>query len=387
MQTNKVSGKTKLTDKWVGGAIVLFLKAFGKSSFPIKNENPKNIIIVKLAAIGDTILLIPILRALSKEYPDTRITMVHTAVNREVLKNCPYIQNLMEINIKLLQQNPFLLLEYGKRLRALDPDIIIDYEQWSMLTPILSRLTRAPRRFGLNGYSALRSLLYTEKYKGGKNEHELQRFLGLTRPLLSSEPETGLELFVTPTEEDNIKRKLEHNWISEENFLLVIHPGCGGGEHPRNWPIEQYRWLLSRLLASKPDIKVIITGGPDETILAAQLYDAIADPMHIVNLSGKLSLRETFVLLRSSNLVICGNTGIMHAACAWNTPVVALHGPTNPERWGPLGSNHTVVQTTKSCAPCLDLGFDYGCSKPDCMEEIPRENVLAAALKYVSPAR
>jgi ADP-heptose:LPS heptosyltransferase len=72
------------------------------------------------------------------------------------------------------------------------------------------------------------------------------------------------------------------------------------------------------------------------------------------------------------------NTGIMHISALLERPTLALHGPTNPRRWGPLGKTAVVIGPGPECG-CgyLNLGFEYPRSPPDCMARISVEEVLA----------
>jgi len=84
-----------------------------------------------------------------------------------------------------------------------------------------------------------------------------------------------------------------------------------------------------------------------------------------------------------SDILVSGNTGIIHLGAAVDTKVVALHGPTNPNEWGPYNKESTVIKSSKPCAPCLYLGFEYKCHKPDCMDEISVDEVFDAVRKHL----
>ena len=66
-----------------------------------------------------------------------------------------------------------------------------------------------------------------------------------------------------------------------------------------------------------------------------------------ISLAGRLTLAEALCLFRRARLMISCDSGPMHAAAALGTPVVALFGPTLPERTGPWGSEHVVLQAER----------------------------------------
>ena len=68
----------------------------------------------------------------------------------------------------------------------------------------------------------------------------------------------------------------------------------------------------------------------------------------------------------------------MHLGCAVGIPVVALHGPTNPVKWGPWSKKSMVISSQRNCSPCLSLGFEYGCNNNACMSDISVQQVFDA---------
>jgi len=82
-------------------------------------------------------------------------------------------------------------------------------------------------------------------------------------------------------------------------------------------------------------------------------------------------------------LVVAGDTGPLHLACAVGTPVVALFGPTDPARNGPFAAADLVVRRVPPCAPC----YRRGCSQhAGVMSLIPVEEVTAAVERRLAAA-
>jgi heptosyltransferase I len=91
-----------------------------------------------------------------------------------------------------------------------------------------------------------------------------------------------------------------------------------------------------------------------------------------------MSLDELAAVFSRVAAVLCGNTGVMHLACAVNAPVAALHGPTDPRKWGPRSTISRVITAGLPCSPCLYLGFEYACRRNTCLESIEVKDVYAA---------
>ena len=90
----------------------------------------------------------------------------------------------------------------------------------------------------------------------------------------------------------------------------------------------------------------MITGGPGEEQKAQECMSLL--PVgDAVSLAGKLTLGQALCLYRRARLMVTGDSGPMHAAAALGTRTVSLFGPTLPERTGPWGRGHIVLQMSK----------------------------------------
>lgn len=128
--------------------------------------------------------------------------------------------------------------------------------------------------------------------------------------------------------------------------------------------------------------------------------DAVSD---IVNLAGVLSLAQTAQLIRGAKLYAGPDTAVTHIAAATGTPTIALFGPSNPVKWGPLphgwqqfaspwqrvGSarrgNVHLIQGQAACVPCLQEGCERRVtSTSDCLQHLPVATVIAAAQTFLN---
>jgi ADP-heptose:LPS heptosyltransferase len=74
----------------------------------------------------------------------------------------------------------------------------------------------------------------------------------------------------------------------------------------------------------------------------------------------------------------------LHLAASVGTKTIGLHGPTNPIKWAAYTKNTITIQSDKYCSPCLYLGHDYGCEKPNCMEYIKVDGVFLKTIKALN---
>lgn len=110
----------------------------------------------------------------------------------------------------------------------------------------------------------------------------------------------------------------------------------------KDWPLERFADALRRLRAAS-DVDVVVIGGPDDHDAGETLVQAL-NRERVWNLCGKTPLIHLGSQLREVDCLLCNDSGPMHFAAAVGTPLVALFGPTDPEKTGPWGGGHTVLR-------------------------------------------
>jgi ADP-heptose:LPS heptosyltransferase len=152
---------------------------------------------------------------------------------------------------------------------------------------------------------------------------------------------------------------------------VVLHPMARW--RTKLWEADRWRALAKSLLAEGAG--VVLTGSRDDESTAAAILAGL-DPSP-VSLVGRLTLPELAAVLREADLMIGVDSGPLHIAAAMGTPVVALFGPTDPRRTGPLGPGK-VLRHDLPCSPCLQRR----CQIADtfrCMRDLSVAEVLDAA--------
>ncbi|MCX7847317.1 MAG: glycosyltransferase family 9 protein [bacterium] len=162
--------------------------------------------------------------------------------------------------------------------------------------------------------------------------------------------------------------------VSKTYFVLA--PGSRRAE--KRWPVAAWGELTARLW-QRYHLPVALVGDERERELAAEIARRASTcgiaPGVVHVLAGVLNLLDLLALSRESRLFIGGDTGPLHAAVAAGAQVVALMGPTDPDRHGPYGQREHVVAAPAPCAPCH--GSRRACDMtPGCMEAITVDAVM-----------
>ncbi len=375
----------KMMDLIIGTAVILILSLFWRRHRFELPKKPKRILIIKLVALGDTLLLIPTLRALRKTFSDVHITFIGTAINEQLVQLFPqYIDEIKRFEVYQSLKHPLYFIRFIRELRKNAPDIVFDFEQWSFITPILSGLSGGRITIGFKIPGRLRHLLYSRSYARQSNIHESQNFLRLLSIYGLEKYTNDLELPVNNSNVQWIKQALSSGGWESTQKIVVIHPGCGAHGFPREWPLESYHNLCMCLQESNNKLFFVFTGYGVEERLTNRLASSFSNSS--VQLT-ELNLTALVALLSIADLVVSGNNGIMHLAAALKRPQVALHGPTNSIKWGPLNPRAVVIKSSCPGCPCLDLGFEYHRTDGYCMAQITMEEVLQVSKELLNEVR
>lgn len=352
----------KIVDKYAGIPFLWFAGLFLKKR-SLLEKGYGSILVVKLSALGDTILLIPAIRSLRKKYPRAKITALGTKINQEVLNNCPYIDEVIIIDINKLLIKPFAIIS---EIRKRKIELAIDFDQWLRVSAVLCLLSGAKYRLGFKTNGQMKHYAFTHYVEHTKSKHEIESFFDIVNVLGAETGDKTLEFSLNPEGTQKAEEALSSMGINDKEPFVIFHPETPSHGGQRQWPSENYI-ELGKKLYERYKLKVVITGTKKDMISNRKLVWELK-PFGF--LFPPVNLRELSALFSKSRLLVCGNTGIMHLACALNVPVISLHGPTNPQKWGPISQNSQVIKSKLNCSPCLYLGFEYGCSTNRCMQSI-----------------
>jgi heptosyltransferase-2 len=167
----------------------------------------------------------------------------------------------------------------------------------------------------------------------------------------------------------------KHNLLTEPLVAMAVGAAYGSA---KRWLPERYaqvaKWCVKEL-----NSRVIFLGSKAEYSQIDEIQQQAGPGTY--NMAGQLSIRQTFAVLQRCRVVVCNDSGLMHAAAALGVPIVALFGPTSVEETGPAGVAQTIIHHPIECAPC----FERECplQHHQCMKNISIEEVQQAIEKNV----
>jgi heptosyltransferase-2 len=234
----------------------------------------------------------------------------------------------------------------------------------------ISFLSRIPVRIGYATEG--RALLLSHRLRltpARAMEHQVPFFFHLLEPLgIREDPSAEKNPLCLNVDQQSLQlaeTRLQSLGIGPSDFLVGLAPGAVYGS-AKCWPFDRFVQLAERL-KKEWQAEVIFLGTDDDT-LAGWFKESI----HGHHLLGKTTLGEALALIQRCQVMICNDSGLMHAASALNIPLVALFGSTDLHRTGPWGGISRVIKKDFVCSPCLKKV----CPKtPTCMEAITVDEV------------
>jgi heptosyltransferase-2 len=208
--------------------------------------------------------------------------------------------------------------------------------------------------------------------------HQIHEYLHLAAALGANPEPLPPQLFVTPGETEAAKKKFGLVEIAQPIFGL--NPGAEYGPAKR-WPVERFI-AAAREIQNRTNCAWLIFGGKNDSPTANQIASQLPSAnSHLLDLSGKTSLRELMSLLKTCRVLLTNDSGPMHVAAALGTPVVAPFGSTSPELTGPGlpgDTRHRLLKSGVPCSPCFrrECPIDFRC-----MNGIAVKHVVAAVIE------
>ena len=115
--------------------------------------------------------------------------------------------------------------------------------------------------------------------------------------------------------------------------FVGVHPS--GGRLVKQWHTDRLADVATRL-ARDLSATVVLTGTPDDRALVDRITSLLPADVRHLDLTGKMDLPVLAAVLQQLKLFVTADTGPMHLAAAVGTPTVAIFGPSDPNRYGPL---------------------------------------------------
>ena len=328
----------------------------------------RNILVIKLTALGDVVLITAALKALREHFPNARIHCLTSPEGSSVLQRCPHINNVIIFDTK--NKNLKSEWELGKDLRGYRFDEVIDLQN-NRLSHLICFLSFAKTTLGYDNGKL--SFLLTQRIKNDtlllspvEHQFKLLKVLGIDH-----NKNVRLELWPSQSDQDHVQSLLDGEWLGNVKEMVGINIAASVRWRSKNWPVDHIVKLCDMLAAR--NIRVFLTGQQkDKGVARLIISKAKSKPS---DLTGKTNIMQLAALVARAKVYISGDSAPLHVAAAMKVPVVALFGPTDPKRHMPPADKAIVINEHLKCSPCYS--GECKIKTHACMKQITADDVLA----------
>ncbi|GAM07930.1 ADP-heptose--LPS heptosyltransferase 2 [Geobacter sp. OR-1] len=311
--------------------------------------------------IGDAVMTLPAIGTVRAAFPEARITILANQMVAGLFSPHPWVDEVLVYDRKGRHKGLAGRFRLAAELRRHGFDLALLLPD-SFDGAFITLLAGIPRRLG--NRSDGRGLLLTHPFPLSlqpKGEHQSENYLAMLAHFGITSAEQRQLLVTTAAEDNAVADRLGRHGIGRTDFVLGINPGATYGSAKRWYP-DRFAAVAAEL-ASAWGAKVVITGGPGEAAIAADIESGLAGAC--ANMAGKTTVRELLALVKRCDFFITNDSGPMHLAAAFGVPLVAIFGSTDHTTTYPLTEYGVVVRETVDCAPCMkrECPTDHRCMK------------------------
>ena len=296
-------------------------------------QSCKRILIIRADNMGDVIMSLPAIRAVRK-YTGARITLLTSGKGAAIAALSKDIDEVLKFDLPWVKQDEADGPEQLNGLISLlknhqfDGCIIFTvYSQNPAPAALITYMAGIPLRLAYcreNPYDLLTHWV-PDPEPLDFIRHQTQRDLALVATIGATETDTDMLLEVPPNTVQHAAGKLQTTGLDMHSPFIVLHAGVS--EKKRQYPIE--RWIKCGKKLAQLNMPVLLTGSAEEIPMLKTLKTAIGDHAHITGAA--LKTDEFAAVIANAAVVVTVNTGTLHLASVFKTPVVALYAQTNPQ--------------------------------------------------------
>lgn len=288
-----------------------------------------SICVVRISALGDVLMAVPLIRTLQANFPHARISWVISRPAYDLVEHMDGVEFIV-----IPKPDKFRdFWQFRKLMRGRQFDVLLAIQS-SFRANLLYPFIKAKRKIGYDRLRAkdAHAFFINETITPG-HDHTLDGFLRFAEALGLSQRDIRWDLPIGDEQEQWARQHLP-----QQGPILLVNPAASKPE--RSWLVERYVAVIQEA-QRRWAVQVVLTGGPGE--YDRQLADAILQQVSCIDLVGKTRPKQLLAVIKQSQAMLCPDTGPSHMAAAVGTPVVALHAVTSSNVSGPYTFRHLAV--------------------------------------------
>jgi ADP-heptose:LPS heptosyltransferase len=312
-----------------------------RGSFPI--------LFITATNIGDAVLSSGLIKRLSDEIPNARVTVVAGPAAAPLFN---FLPNLDEVIVFAKQKDGSHWFDLWRKVRRRRWGLVVDL-RGSAISRLVSTKRRAVHR----------------KLTG----EPIHKVMEAARVLKIEDEPAAPFIYVSPEVE-----AYAADLTAGQGPILAMAPAANWVG--KTWPLERFSRVAMRLLGTNGPMqggRLMVLGGASERKVVRGLKDCVPRS-RFIDLAGQVDLVTAYACLQRARLFVGNDSGTMHLAAAAGAPTLGLFGPSDERRYAPWGPRAKVVRGGHSFEEIM--AGDPGGSQAVChMMDLSVDRVYEAA--------
>jgi heptosyltransferase-1 len=345
------------------------------------NPAGKRILIIKPSSLGDVVHTLPLVHAIKRNHPSAHIGWVIQQGFRGVIESDPAVDEIIPIVIPSTSdpQAPRgafsraavatyrTLRQLRRRFRDNPYDLVLDLHA-SFRSGLLALANPNGMRVGFQDAKELNTWFQHHLINTDASQHAVDKNLAFATYLGCSPLPEDFKMVVNPAARERVRTFLQQEGVNPTDRIVYANPAARW--ETKYWTVKGWAELADSLIERK-GARVVFAGSAQDVPYISLIAQRMkARP---VVAAGKLALDEAVALIEAADVYVGVDSGPMHIAAFAGTPVVALFGPTDPEKVGPYGRGHRVIRVQGlECLACRKRS----CGNRRCLEDLDAVTVF-----------
>ena len=277
---------------------------------------------MRLSAMGDVAMTVPVLRALAHHYPELKLTVISRPFFKPFFKDIPNL-HFFAFDEKKRHKGILGLWRLFQDLKALKIDAFADLHNVlrSKVVRTLFALSGKKTAFVDKGRAEKKALTRVENkifqpLTTMFERHQLV-FETLGFPFDLSRPQFPAKAKISQSELASI--------VSQFNKLIGIAPFAQYDS--KVYPLDLMQEVIDTLAQNQEHTILLFGGGQNEKEQLDNLKD---DKKNVINMAGKIPFQDELNLISNLDVMLSMDSGNAHIAAMLGVPVVTLWGATHP---------------------------------------------------------
>lgn len=342
-----------------------------------KTKDPKKIVVMQTAKLGDMVCTTPMFRAIKEKYPEAKVFVIGNSVNKELLAGNP------DVDGYFVYKNNFWKLLKVIRKEKIDFACDTNPNLFGLAILYLAGVSFVAVPIIENGYSPvetrlykiLRKLVVVVPHRIGN--YAPREYLRLLEPIGIFSSRTEKHLYFSEQGESQVKKFFgENNINTESEFLVGISPSVGN--KIKEWDARKFAQLADHI-SSQYNSVMVVTGGSGDIERSKEMIKMLNPNTKFIDTTGLFDLDGLKALISKLSLFISVDTGPVYIAEAYGAPTIDIIGPMDENEQPPRGEKSRIVKLEDREQPAIHImnssDYDYKEARRQ-IEEITFEMVI-----------